>query len=62
MGNPWTDPLNQNENGNFAQSVGLISQEERIEIERFELTQNMAILGEDWVLANNANGMVTTLI
>lgn len=62
MGNPWTDPLNQNENGNFAQSVGLISQEERIEIERFELTQNMAILGEDWVLANNASGMATTLI
>lgn len=29
MGNPWTDPMNQNENGLFAYTMGLINQDER---------------------------------
>ena len=34
MGNPWSDPVNQNENGLFAQDMGLITPIERAKVEQ----------------------------
>lgn len=33
MGDPWIDPVNQNENGLFAFTLGLINEKERQEVE-----------------------------